>query len=77
VSSPRLEGFLARLYTDQALLEAFLRQPAAVLREAGLADSEAAALATIDRDGLVMAARSFRIKRQAAGRRRWSWLRRR
>ena len=26
-SSPRLEGFLARLYTDQALLEAFLRQP--------------------------------------------------
>jgi hypothetical protein len=78
VSSPRLEGFLARLYTDQALLEAFLRQPKAVAREAGLTDSDAAALTTIDRDGLVMAARSFRAKRQtAAGRRRWFWLRRR
>jgi len=77
VSSPRLEGFLARLYTDQTLLEAFLRQPEAVAREAGLADRDAAMLATIDRDGLVMAARSFRIKRQVARRHRWSWLQRR
>ena len=77
MSSPRLEGFLARLYTDQALLEAFLREPETVALGAGLTDSDAVALSTIDRDGLVMAARSFRIKRQAARPRRWPWLLRR
>ena len=74
MSSPRLEGFLGRLYTEHALLAAFLCQPQAVIREAGLTDSEAVALATIDRDGLIMAADSLRIKRKAAGQRRW-WRR--
>ena len=77
MSSPRLEAFLARLYSDQALLAVFLRQPEAVAREAGLTDSDVAALIAIDRDGLVMAAHSCRIKRQAASRSRWSWLPRR
>ena len=74
MSSPLLEAFLARLYSDQALLAVFLREPEAVAREAGLTDSEVAALTAINHDGLVMAAHSFLIKRQAARRRRWSWL---
>jgi hypothetical protein len=74
MSSPQLEAFLARLYTDEALRAAFLGCPEAVARGAGLAEREAAALAMIDRDGLVIAARSFRAKRAARGERGWRWL---
>jgi hypothetical protein len=73
MSSPRLEAFLARLYTDEALLAAFLQDPAAAARKAGLGASEATALADADRVGLVMAARSIRLKR---GRRETGWRRR-
>jgi len=68
MSSPRLEAFLARLYTDEAALRDFLRAPAETAGNAGLSDEEISAMATCDRDGLVMAARSFRAKRNARGR---------
>jgi hypothetical protein len=65
MSTPRLEAFLARLYTHDALLRDFLRAPAETARAAGLGDEEVRAIAECDRDGLVMAARSFRAKREA------------
>jgi hypothetical protein len=65
VSSPRLEAFLARLYTEDQALADFLAAPAVSAADAGLDAAEIAALAEIDRDGLVMAARSFAAKRAA------------
>ena len=69
MSSPTLEAFLARLYTDEAVLRDFLRAPAKTARAAGLAEAEIRAMTDCDRDGLVMAARSFRAKREARRRR--------
>jgi len=63
VSSPHLEAFLARLYTEEAALAEFLRVPAETARVAGLDGAEVAALVGADRVGLVMAAASFRAKR--------------
>lgn len=58
-----LEAFLARLYTDRRLREDFLARPLEVARAAGVDPASAGELARIDRDGLVMAARSFQSKR--------------
>jgi len=58
-----VEAFLARLYRDAALREAFLERPAQTARAAGLTPEEAAALERIDRDGLALAAASFEKKR--------------
>lgn len=58
-----LETFLARLYRDETIRAAFLTAPEATAREAGLNDADVAALANIDRAGLVMAARSYANKR--------------
>jgi hypothetical protein len=75
MSSPALEGFLARLYTDESTLSEFLRRPAEVARAAGLSDAEVLALKGADHVGLVMAARSFRAKRQQRrNHRAVSWL---
>jgi len=65
MSSPRIEAFLARLYTDQAVLDRFLADPAATLAGAGLDAAEQRSFATIDRDDLVLAAQSIRAKRAA------------
>jgi hypothetical protein len=65
MSSPRLEAFLARLYTDEAALRDFLHAPAETAHSAGLTGEEIRAMAACDQDGLVMAARSFRAKREA------------
>jgi hypothetical protein len=77
MSSPALEEFLARLYTDEAALCAFLRAPADTARAAGLDHREIAALAGADRAGLVMSAASFRAKRAWRTRRHplLRWLR--
>lgn len=77
MSSPVLEEFLARLYTDEPALAEFMRMPAETARAAGLSDAEVSALVAADRVGLVMAAASFRAKR---GRRKvryrlWRWPR--
>lgn len=58
-----IERFLARLYTDAALLARFLANPRAVCADAGLDDGETEALARIDRDGLALAAESYARKR--------------
>lgn len=63
MSSPKFEAFLALLYTDEALVAAFLRAPDETASAAGLDPATISALRTVDRDGLAMAARSFRAKR--------------
>jgi len=75
MSSPALEAFLARLYADEATLAEFLRRPAEIARAAGLSDAEVMTLEGADHVGLVMAARSFRAKRQQRrNHRALSWL---
>lgn len=64
MSSPALEEFLARLYTNEAALTEFLRMPAETARAAGLNDAEVSALVGADHIGLVMAAASYRAKRE-------------
>jgi hypothetical protein len=64
MSSPALEEFLARLYTDEPALAKFLRAPTEAARAAGLNDAEVSALANADHIGLVMAAASFHAKRE-------------
>ena len=63
MSTPALETFLARLYTDAPFREAFLRDPSGVAAGAGLDSQDCAALAAIDRTGLRMAATSYAAKR--------------
>ena len=64
MSSPRFEAFLARLYVDESFLKRFLASPAEAMSEAALDERERRAATGIDRVGLVMAARSYRAKRQ-------------
>jgi hypothetical protein len=64
MSSPRFETFLARLYCDEAFLDRFLASPDTAAAEAGLDEREKRAAAAIDRVGLMMAAQSYRAKRQ-------------
>ena len=77
MSSPVLEGFLARIYTDEPALAEFMRMPAETARAAGLGDAEVLALVAADRIGLVMAAASFRAKRERrkVRHRLWRWPR--
>jgi hypothetical protein len=77
MSSPRLEAFLARLYADEHARHAFLSNPHSSAAAAGLDADEVAALVAVDRDGLIMAARSFEAKRRGHRRHRlmrWSGL---
>ncbi|KAB8050903.1 hypothetical protein GCN78_12115 [Janthinobacterium rivuli] len=63
MSSPALETYLARLYTDDAVRAAFLLEPRAQALRHGLSPQEAEAMAAMDRVGLQMAAASYRAKR--------------
>ncbi len=64
MSSPAMEEFLARLYTDESVLAKFLRMPFETARAAGLDNAEVSALVGADHIGLVMAAASSRAKRE-------------
>jgi len=79
MSAIGLEAFLARLYTDAALRESFLSSPRAACSGADLNPAEIEALVRIDRDGLILAARSIGGKRDARRRprtpSRWRWRR--
>ena len=77
MSSPALEEFLARLHTDEVALAEFLQMPAETARAIRLNDAEVLALVGADRIGLVMAAASFRAKRERrkARHRLWRWPR--
>jgi hypothetical protein len=59
-----LETCLARLYTDAALRDSFLADPANAAHDAGLSEADATALACIDSIGLRMAAASYACKRE-------------
>ena len=74
MSSRQFETFLARLYSDREFLARFMRSPEGVVEEAGLDRREQQAALAIDRAGLLMAARSYELKRQAH--RGTGWLRR-
>ena len=75
MSGPALEAFLARLYTDAAFLDLFLRDPHQALAGAGLSPEEEAGVGALDRSRLLLAAGSFAGKRSQrgwrAGRRWW------
>jgi len=60
-----LPALLAHLYTDAALRDEALRDPAAVAARFGV---DRAVLDGIDREGLVLAAESFARKRAATAR---------
>lgn len=66
--SAAVEAFLARLYTDAALREAFIANPGDVARREGFAGEEAAALETTDLVGLRLAAESYGRKRERRSR---------
>lgn len=57
------EGLLARLYTDETLVERVLQDPRSVARALALAPREARVLLDLDRVGLALASRSFARKR--------------
>ena len=58
-----LETYLAKLYTDPVARQSFLADPLSAARQAGLNDSDANSLCSIDRAGLQMAAASYAHKR--------------
>ena len=76
MNAAALEAFLARLYTDEALLAEFMRDPESIARGAGLDEEGIRAMLAIDRDGLEMAAGSYARKRAghvAKRARTWRW----
>ena len=58
-----IEAFLARVYVDAAFRDAFLADPVDAARRAGLPETVARDLATVDAAGLRMQAASFESKR--------------
>lgn len=62
--SAAVETFLARLYTDAALREAFIANPKALAQREGFSGSELDALAATDLPGLRLAAESYERKRR-------------
>ena len=58
----RLEGFLARLYTDAGFLERFIEEPQRVAREAGLSDTQVQSVLAMDMADLRLAAGGYRAK---------------
>jgi len=76
VNAAALEAFLARLYTEAALLSEFMRDPESIARGAGLDEQGIRAMLAIDREGLAMAAGSYAEKRAghvAKRTRTWRW----
>ena len=72
MSSPALEAFLAKLYTDVDTRTRFFADAQGEAQRAGLSKADAMALNDIDRTGLRMAAASYAKKRAGHGRRRES-----
>ena len=64
----RVEALLAALYVDRAARERWLADPDGEGLKAGLDDAARAAVRTLDRPGLELAADSFAHKRRTAGR---------
>ncbi len=64
MSTADVEAFLARLYTDEDFRACFLTAPREVLALESLSAEERAAIAAIDRSELILAADSYRHKRE-------------
>ncbi len=64
MSAPSFEAFLAKLYVDEGVRARFLANPRDEAVKAGLTTEEAEALASIDRVGLELMAKSLERKRQ-------------
>jgi len=70
----RIEGFLARLLTDDAFRRQFRADPAAIATREGLSAEDCAAIAAMPVEDLETAAASFAHKREAKrrhGKRSW------
>lgn len=63
LSTPAFEAVLVRLYSDHEFRQRFIDSPAIALAQSGLSGNQCAALAAIDRKGLILAARSFAHKK--------------
>lgn len=63
MSSLQFEAFLARLYSDRTFLALFLSNPDEAMAAARLDSRERDAAAGINRGDLLMAARSYELKR--------------
>jgi hypothetical protein len=72
----RLERFMARLLTDRAFRDAFFADPMAVGVREGLSDEQCRLAASMPRQDLRTAARSYEHKRQSAPPKRASWIQR-
>lgn len=67
MNTAAIEAYLALLYTDRAACAAFLADPAAAARAAGLGGEEVAEMVKVDPRALRLAARGFARKRAARG----------
>jgi len=74
MSNLAIEQLLAKLYTDSALCAKFVRNPREVALDFGLAEELADKAALIDKQELIMAARSFAKKRVGKNARKRSIL---
>ena len=63
MSASRFEAFLAKLYVDERTRTKFLADPQGEALKAGLTAQEVEAVASIDRVGLELLARSLERKR--------------
>jgi uncharacterized protein len=63
LTDPAFEAYFAKVLVEQDERERFLKDPRGAARSAGLRPDQAEALECIDREGLMMAARSFANKR--------------
>lgn len=66
MSIQNIEIFMAKLYTDHALLSQFLNDKKTVARDHGFTELECLHLDNIDEVGLIMAANSFTKKRHCS-----------
>lgn len=69
MSTAEVEAFLARLYTDEDFRVRFLRSPGQVLARENISAEQRTALAAIDPSELILAANSYRHKRESRKRR--------
>lgn len=65
MSAAALEAFLAKIYVDGHARARFLADPSGAAQRAGLTCEECDALQKIDREGLLLAVRSFERKRSS------------
>lgn len=81
MNTPEIEIFLAKLYTDQTLLNRFVADPSAELaaykyHDAALSADAIDSLVKMNMQDLLLAAQSYTHKRQQYQRSRISWMQR-